>query len=122
MDSLETHDNITLLACWGAFLRAVRQTKRVGCYTHCVVHLCNAITKQLASDLLEWVAGGDGWGVIGHMQKMWSDIMQEAANGPLTDRVASRCREQIRLTLRPLEYFLEKKEIHKPVLELLKAF
>ena len=50
-DSLELHDNITPMARWDVFARAVRRTKRVRGYAHCAARLCNAIAKQLASDL-----------------------------------------------------------------------
>ena len=69
-DNLEPCDNITLMAPWGAFLRAPRRTKRVGACAHCAARFCNAIAKRLGSDLSAWVAGGDGRGVIGRMQEV----------------------------------------------------
>ena len=110
-DSLELHDNVTLMACWGAFLRAMRRTKRVGDYAHCAARLCNAIAKRLASDLSAWVAVGDGRGVLGCMQEVWSDIMQEAANVPLATVLPSGLNKRIHLTLRWLEYFWKSRSI-----------
>ena len=110
-DSLEPHDNVTPMAPWGAFLRAVRRTMRVADYAHCAARLCNSIAKQLVSDLSAWVAGGDGRGVIDRMQEVWSDIMQEAANEPLADHVALRPQKQDTLTLRRLEYYWKSRSI-----------
>ena len=121
-DSLEPHDNVPPMARQGAFLRALQRTKRVGDYAHCAARLCNAIAKRLASDLSAWVASGDGRGVIGRMQEVWSDIMQEAANVPFADRVALRPQKKDMFDLTPARIFLEKLEYQKRVVELLKEF
>ena len=121
-DGLEPHDNVTPMARWGAFLRAVRRTKRVGDYAHCAARLCIAIAKCLVSDLSAWVAGGDGRGVIGCMQEVSSDIMQEGTNVPLADRVALRPQKKDTFDLTSAGIFLEKPEYQKGVVELLKEF
>ena len=79
-DSLEPHDNVTPMARGCTLFKAVRRTKSVGEYAHCAARLCHAIAKQLASDLSVCTAGGDGWGVMGRMQEVWSHILQDTAN------------------------------------------
>ena len=101
MDSLEPNDNVTALPRWGAFLRGMRRTKRVGDYAHCAARLCNAIAKRQGSDLSAWVAAGDGGGIIGRVQEVWSRLMQEAANVPLTERVALPKRKTLLTSRQP---------------------
>ena len=57
-----------------------------------------------------WVAGGDGRGVKGRMQEVWSDIVQEATNVPLADRVALRPQKKDTFDLMSARIFLEKPE------------
>ena len=64
-----------------------------------------------------------GWtGVIGRMQEVWSDIVQEPANVPLADGVALRPQKKDALDLTSARIFLEKPEHPKRVVELLKEF
>ena len=71
----------------------------MGDYAHCAARLCNAIAKRLGSDLSAWVAAGDGRGMIGRMQEVRSQLMQEA-NVPRTERVALRPQKKDTCTLR----------------------
>ena len=52
---------------------------------------------------------------MGRMQEVWSDIMQEAANVPLADRVALRPQKKDTFDLTLARIFLEKPEYQKRV-------
>ena len=82
----------------------------MGDYAHCAARLCNAIAKRLGSDVSARVASGDGWWVIGRMQEVWLDIMEEVANVPLADRVALWPQKQDTFDLTSARIFLEKPE------------
>ena len=94
----------------------------MGDYAHCAARLCNAIAKRLGSDLSAWVAAGDGRGIIGRMQEVWSQLMQEAADVPPTERVALRPQKKDTFDLTSARLFIETREYQRKVVELLKEF
>ena len=69
-----------------------------------------------------WVAAGDGRGIIGRMQEVWSQLMQEAANVPVTERVALRPQKKDTFDLTSARSFIENREYQRKVVELLKEF
>ena len=122
MDSLEPNDNAIALPRWGAFLRGMRGTKGVGDYAHCDARLCNTLAKGLGSDLSAWVAARDSRGIIGRMQEVWSQLMQEAANVPLNERIALRPQKKDTFDLMSARLLIENMEYQRKVVELLKEF
>ena len=99
MHSLESNDNVTALPGWGAFLRGMRR-----------------------SDLPAWVVAADRRGIIGRMQEVWSQLMQEAANVPPIKRVALQPQKKDTFDLRSPRLLTENREYQRKVVELLKEF